>query len=116
MDTNKVLLIWQEIPDRVRLYEFLVDSPEASICADAHNIYINADEDDTAAKKVSLLLIDHTPIYSSDGSYTRRDPEALPPTDPEAYPDNFVEVELALTNPPKLSGHYKAIYVTGFFL
>lgn len=116
MSNNKVLLVWQEIPENVSLYEFEHNSEEANIVAAAHNIYINADMETAPAEKLNLLLAGRKPIYSSEGKYFKIDPDGNKPEDPEDYPDTVSVEAPELKQPPQLAGNYASIYVSGIFL
>ena len=113
---NKVLLIWQEIPENVSMYEFDYNSEEAKIAAAAHNIYVNADMETAPAERLCHLLAGRKPIYSSAGIYFKLDTEYDKPENEGDFP-NTVSVEAPeLMQPPVMAGNYVTIYVSGIFL
>ncbi len=63
--SEKVLLIWEEVPDYTKMYELDAGSEEARLAVLSANKYINSDDlpDDHPIFKLNELLEKLTPSY-----------------------------------------------------
>ncbi len=59
----KVLLVWSEIPESVKLYA--LEDADAVVAFNCHNLYIN-DCDSEDLEKLSDILEEKTPLDSSN--------------------------------------------------
>lgn len=61
----KVLLVWSEIPEDVKL--FILEGTDAELSIKCHNLYINMDEDESGnLEALSMLLMEKQAIDSSN--------------------------------------------------
>lgn len=59
----KVLLVWSEIPESVKLYA--LEDDDAVVAVKCHNLYINNDDSEDL-EKLSEILEKETPLDSSN--------------------------------------------------
>lgn len=117
MSDSKLLLVWQQVPEEIQLYEFGWNDVELreKLMA-AHGKYVNGDEDDSAALAVNRLLVGVKPIYSSTGNWFQIDPEGNTPESEEDHPDTVSVAAPELLQMPELVGNYCTVVVSGFLM
>lgn len=70
---SKVLIIWQEIPENIKLYALEVDpATYASLC-NCHGRYIGEDEFPEDEEWLSEWIMNKKPIYSGEGPPSKND-------------------------------------------
>lgn len=59
----KVLLIWEEVPEKISAY--VLEGEDAEIALAAHGKYINSDDDETV-EKLGEILAKYEPVKSDE--------------------------------------------------
>jgi hypothetical protein len=105
-----IMLVWEEIPDNVKVYMIPLDHPMANTVIDSNGVYINGD-DEAEGDPVDLLNKWLSATYSTKSPF-----KIIAPSEADAFLITSRESEDKKSKVLRPSVRVRHVVVCGFFL